>query len=275
MFKNRNISECLKKVGIIKPLYKQACDKMDVKNYRPISLISNLAELFEKAIKVRLCEFFEKFEILSDRQFGFTKGKSTKDAIAYLISKIYESMDESTPSIYVFIDLAKAFDTVSHKMLLEKLNNYGIRGIAFNLLKSYLSERGQFVKIDDISSTNKPVHYGVLQATVLGPILLSIYMHSLLTLQSKGTIVSYADDTAILYKSETWEQLKDVAEVDLKMISQWFSANILTLNYEKTKYLPFIPYVKGLPNLGSLDIGNGLPITEYILYMRIYFSCRT
>ena len=142
-------------------------------------------------------------------------------------------MSESTPSICVFIDLTKAFDTVSHKMLLEKLNNYGIRGIAFNLLKSYLSERSQFVKIDDISSTSKLVHYGVPQGTVLGPILFSVYINSLLTLQSKGTIVSFADDTAILYKSETWEQLKDVAEVDLKMISQWFNANILTLNHEK------------------------------------------
>lgn len=253
--------KCLK-IGIIKPLYKQAGDKMDVKNYRPISLISNLAKLFEKTIKTRLSEFFDKFGILSDRQFGFAKGKSTKDAIAYLISKIYESMDESTPSICVFIDLAKAFDTVSHKILLEKLNNYGIRGTAFNLLKSYLSERNQFVKIEDISSTSKPVHYGVPQGTVLGPILFSVYINSLLMLQSKGTIVSFADDTAILYKSETWEQLKEIAEGDLKMISQWFNANILTLNHEKTKYLPFAPYVKGLPNLGSLDIGNGLSINE-------------
>ena len=102
------------KVSIVKPIYKNG-DKMLDTNYRPISLITNFAKVYEMLLKTRLCNFIEKFKIPSDNQFGFTEVKSTQDAIAELTKKIYHSLDKSKPSLCVFIDLAKAFDTVSHK----------------------------------------------------------------------------------------------------------------------------------------------------------------
>lgn len=249
------------KIGVIKPIYKSG-NKLKVENYRPITLISSIAKLFEKIIKERLQVFLKKYNILSDKQFGFRIGKSTQDAIAYLLHKIYEKMDMSKPALCVFLDLAKAFDTVCHKKLIGKLECIGIRGNVLNLLKSYLSDRVQYVKIGQSISSPMKVRYGVPQGTVLGPVLFIIYLNNLLNLPSTGEMVSFADDTAILYSAETWDELKVKAEADLENIKNWFDYNILTLNCNKTKYLPFCSYASGLPNMGSLNINQNNCVEE-------------
>lgn len=249
------------KIGIIKPMFKGG-DTMELSNYRPISLITNIAKIFEKVIKTRIIKFLEKYKIISDRQFGFREGLSTEDAIAFLTSKLYDSLDKSKPALVIFLDLAKAFDTVCHKKLLHRLQDYGFRGNIFNLLKSYLSNRVQYVKIENEISFPKIVQYGVPQGTVLGPILFTIYMNNVLQLNISGTMVSFADDTAILYTSDTWTNLKNIVESDLKRIKQCFDYNLLTINYQKTKYLPFSSYANGLPNFGNLKIDNSTEISE-------------
>lgn len=249
------------KVGIIKPLYKSG-DRTELVNYRPISLISNVAKIFEKILKHRIMSYMKKFNIISDRQFGFMQGRSTEDAISYLTSYIYEALDRTQPCLGIYIDLAKAFDTVCHKKLLNKLKNCGIRGNVLNLLKSYLTDRVQYVKIDNYISSANSVKYGVPQGTVLGPILFTLYINNLLSLKVEGTIISFADDTVILYKSDTWQNLKNKAENDFKNIKKWFDYNLLTINYNKTNYLPFTSYSNHLPNLGPLKIEETIEIPE-------------
>ena len=139
------------------------------------------------------------------------QGRSTEDAISYLVSHIYEALDKNQPCLGIYIDLVKAFDTVCHKKLLNKLRNCGIRGNVLNLLKSYLTDRVQYVKIDNYISSPNSVKYGVPQGSVLGPILFILYINHLLSLKFEGTIISFADDTAILYKSDTWQDLKNRA----------------------------------------------------------------
>lgn len=251
----------LLKIGMIKPLHKGG-DKLEIINYRPISLISNVAKIIEKIIKCRLINFLNKYKLISDHQYGFREGKSTEDAIHYLTSYIYNNLDKKTPTLCVFIDLAKAFDTVCHRKLLEKLECYGIRGNTFNLIKSYLSDRKQHVNIDDTISSFRQVKYGVPQGTVLGPVLFTIYINSLLSFSTTGTILSFADDTAILYEADSWHNLKEKVEKDLKQIKHWFQYNKLTLNCEKTKYLPFTSYSNHLPNMGSLIIDSETQIPE-------------
>lgn len=114
------------KLAVIKPLYKSG-DKQKVSNYRPISLISNLAKIYEKILKIRICSYLKKNNIISDKQYGFMESRSTNDAIADLTAKIYSSVDAAEPSLCVFVDLAKAFDTVSHSDLLGTLENLGFR----------------------------------------------------------------------------------------------------------------------------------------------------
>lgn len=243
------------KTAIVRPLHKGG-DKQLMENYRPISLLSNVGKIFEKALKKRMVDFLLKNDLLSNRQFGFKKNVSTQDAIAHLTHLIYNNIDRSTPSIAVFIDLAKAFDTISHTKLLEKLNHMGIRGNARQLIENYLKNRKQYVKIGDTLSDPLIIKNGVPQGTVLGPILFIIYINDLLAYKSSGTILSYADDTVILYNDENWSNLKNKVSQDLKGIKDWLDINLLTMNVKKTKFLPFASYRNSLPAYTHIPLHN-------------------
>lgn len=249
------------KIGIIKPVHKSG-NKLQLENYRPISLISNIGKVIEKIIKKRLTKFLNKNKILSEKQYGFRDGKSTDDAIYELTSLIYKAMDASKPALSIFVDLSRAFDTVCHHKLLEKLENIGMRGRAYDLISSYLSDRKQMVEVEGAVSDVLPVTYGVPQGTVLGPMLFTIYINDLLTLDTEGVVLSFADDTVIFYNAASWQELKTKSESDFRKIVEWFRFNKLTLNVEKTRYLPFTSYCSKLPNLGSLNIDTTISVPE-------------
>ena len=125
------------KASVVLPLHKNG-DHMVVTNYRPISLITSYSKIFEKIIKKRLTTYINKYNLLSTNQYGFREGISTQDAILHVTSLMYSALDRGEPSLCIFIDLSKAFDTVSHHLLVESLEEIGIRGKALDLFKSYI-----------------------------------------------------------------------------------------------------------------------------------------
>ena len=135
------------KIAKVIPLFKSG-KRHDLSNYRPISILPLFSKIFEKLIHVRLTSFFDTNNVLSENQFGFRRKHSTVHALNTAISSITKSMNDKSYSIGLFIDFSKAFDTIKHDILLSKLEHYGIRGPALDLLTDYLTNRFQYVTLD-------------------------------------------------------------------------------------------------------------------------------
>lgn len=262
------------KIAVIKPLFKSGSKKI-VSNYRPISLISSLAKVIETVMKNRIAGYLEKYNVLSEKQYGFRADRSAQDAINHVCTRISQYVDEKQPTLCVFVDLAKAFDTVCHTQLLDILEGIGFRGIPYTIMKNYLLDRRHHVKINNSLSESANIEYGVPQGTVLGPVLFSIYLNDLFKLELNGEVVSFADDTAILFTDRDWNTLKRKAEKDLENLSKWFDSRLLTINFSKTHYIPFTSYSNNLPEFESLAIHRGniemeIHVADSIKYLGIY-----
>lgn len=237
-FSNGIFPSCLKR-SLITPVYKGG-DSNDVNNYRPISVLPVISKIIEKLINNRLVNYLEHYNILSQNQFGFRRGKSTEDATVTLTSAIGDSLDEGKKCLTVFLDLKKAFDTVSLPILVKKLDSIGVRGISLDLLKDYLWGRKQMIKIDEWVSGDSEISFGVPQGSVLGPTLFLIYINDLTNLKMEnGQVLSYADDTALVFTGSNWNAVFRSAENGILKVSNWLRANLLTLNTTKTNYICF------------------------------------
>ena len=169
------------KIAIVSPLYK-AKDPMFFNNYRPISLLSVFSKILERLMYNRLLKFIDKINLLNEFQFGFRNNNSTFMALIVLVENLVTALDDGNCAVGLFLDFQKAFDTVDHCILWDKLSFYGVRGIAHDWFYSYLSNRSQSVNYNDHESDLKMIKCGVPQGSILGPLLffLSISMTCLL-----------------------------------------------------------------------------------------------
>lgn len=226
------------KIGMISPIYKQG-DKGDPANYRPISVLPILSKVLERILNNCLVKFLVKYNIIAKNQFGFKPGVSTEDAIESFTSAAVDKLDRKKKCFGIFLDLSKAFDTVSIDILLTKLELNGIRGPVFNIFKSYLSDRKQCVRVESHTSDLLSTNYGVPQGSILGPTLFQLYVNDLCKLDIPNcSIYVYADDTALLVSGNDWQSANRYAQVALGTVTNWLSSNLLTLNIGKTQVLP-------------------------------------
>ena len=223
------------KISKVTPVDKGGEDT-DPSNYRPISTLSALAQIFVKLICKQLVSYLEKEKILYEFQFGFRKGHSTSQAITEIAQNLRKAVDNNMYSCGVFLDFSKAFDTVNHKMLLSKLESYGIRGSPLQLFTSYLTNRKQYTSLGNYLSSMQTISCGVPQGSSLGPVFL-IYINDLPNNSEALTFRIFADDTNIFASSHDAKSLETLINAELKKVKDCCDINKLSINLSKTNYM--------------------------------------
>ena len=218
------------------PVFKNKGDNLELSKYRPISLLSNLNKIFEKLVYSRLYSFLNLHNCIYELQFGFRAKHSCNHAFS-LTEQIREALDDNKFVCGIFVNFQKAFDTVDHKILLKKLDYYGIKGIANKWFESYLQNRQQFVCINGFKNTI--MKYGVPQGSVLGPLLFLIYINDLHKALSYSKTRHFADDTSLIIVGDTLKKIQNQINIDLKLLCKWLKANKISLNASKTELLIF------------------------------------
>ena len=167
---------------------------------------------------------------------GFRPGRSCEHALLNAQNYILDSLNKRQVSLLLLIDFSKAFDMVEHSILLKKLEHYGIRGIVLNWLKSYLSNRQQFVSVNGSVSSTMTLEYGIPQGSILGPLLFIIYINDIPEIARYAKFILYADDTNIIITANTIEEINiQVHDLSHSLI-KWVNCNGLVLNLKKTQY---------------------------------------
>lgn len=210
-----------------------------VDNYRPISIISIIAKIVEKILKTRLSNYFETNKLLTDAQYGFRAGRSTTHALMKIVSGIVDGLEEKNHTALSLCDLSKAFDCVSHDILLKKLSFYGIRGVTLLLIDSYLSNRFQCVNVNNTTSSFKQNRFGVPQGSVLGPLLFVIYINDICNYMLPRRCILFADDTSLICSGTNIEDLTQLSNDMENQAENWFIGNKLKLNSDKTQKIVF------------------------------------
>ena len=222
------------KLANITPVFKKD-DRTDKSNYRPISILPNLSKVFEKCIYNQLSIFFEK--VLSKYQCGFRKDFSAQHCLLKLLEQWKESVDQGLVFGALLTDLSKAFDCLSHELLIAKLSAYGMEDSAVRFVSDYLTNRKQRTKIGNNYSSWRDVLFGVPQGSILGPLLFNIYLCDLFLLVCNIDVASYADDTTPYVTGDNIESTVRQLEQAAKLLFQWFSDNQMKGNEDKCHVL--------------------------------------
>ena len=186
-------------------------------------------------------DFLISYNIIYENQFGFQKNKSTYLAVLYIYSKLIKSIENKEFPCCIFLDFAKAFDTVNHEILLSKLEHYGITGIVNDWFRSCLSLRPQKVKINGFLSDEQYIKCGVLQGSVLGPLLFFIYINDMSYASKILDIHFFSDETSIFISNKKLEESETIVNSLLINISDWLISKKLTLNGSKSNFIKILP----------------------------------
>jgi retron-type reverse transcriptase len=211
----------------------------EITNYRPVSLLTTISKIFEKILYTRLLKILKEQNILYISQFGFRENNSTYMAIISLLDKIIEALDSGRVAIGIFIDFSKAFDTVNHSILLDKMEHYGIRGTAKGRVASYLRDRQQYCTYLDSKSTMKTMKCGVPQGSILGPLLFLLYINDMGEIFNKFTPILFADDSNLVATGKDTKEIESIANQELPILIDWLQANRLSNNIKKTHVMNF------------------------------------
>lgn len=237
------------KISKIVTVFKKG-NKMDPANYRPLSILPALSKIYERVVYLQLINFLKNNHLFDKEQHGFRPGKSVVTAGIDFVECVVDAIDKGYSATGIFMDLSKAFDSVSHDILIETLKSIGIVDLSLNWFTSYLNGRQQYVEIKQINKQNQIFHarsslqtvrYGVPQGSILGPILFLCYIKGLpsVLVRKESKLCLYADDANLIVKGKTLDEVQIAAQNELILINSFLNSKQLLLNLTKTNFLSF------------------------------------
>ena len=265
----------LVQISKVLPIYKKDDDSL-FSNYRPISLLPSVSKIFERAIMIQLMEYLEDNKLIHSNQYGFRKFHSTEYAALHLVDYLNYEMDSRRTPVTIHSDLSKAFNCLSHFILLDKLRFYGINEMAYNLIKNYLENRKQFVQFDSYSSKMKSIDKGIPQGSILGPLLFLIYINDIPNSSNFLNFLMYADDTMLHCCLEDIEDENKEFRInqELQHVQDWVKINRLSLNVKKTKYMMFHKHNKIVEHLDLHVNNNAIEKVDNFNFLGLHLNTR-
>ena len=227
------------KSAIIKPIFKTD-DPNLITNYRPISILTILSKIFERAAVDQMISFLEKYELINKNQHAYRKFHNTITCLFEVLQKIYTALDNKKIIAIASLDLSKAFDSISHKLLLKKLPGLGFGNHTVDWIDSYLSNRVQKTKFENFISNSAKVESGIPQGSILGPLLFLCYTNDLpKSFENICDVFSYADDTQLLVSADNLDELKTKIGTAMSTAQSWYDKNLMKNNIGKTEVIVF------------------------------------
>ena len=218
-----------RKIARVAPIFKSG-QSDDRSNYRPLSVLPFFSRVFEKLIFDQFYEYLDKNKLINYKQSGVRSLHSAVTCLLKSTNDWYVNMDKGRITATVSMDLKKAFDTVDHDVLLQKLEKYGVIGLEHTWFSSYLKNRRQLCRVNGVASNMEETKCGVPQGSCLGPLLFLVYINDLPFSLKNSEVTMYAVDTSISYPSKNIHELNDTLDSDLDSLKQWPEGNKLSLN---------------------------------------------
>ncbi|XP_041483858.1 uncharacterized protein LOC121430607 [Lytechinus variegatus] len=246
------------KLAHVIPIFKKG-SRSKPNNYRPISLTSTAGKVMESIIRDKITEHIDKHKLIYDTQHGFTKGRSTTTNLLEYLEIITKRVDEGTPVDVVYLDLAKAFDTVPHKRLIRKIEAHGIGGKLLQWIKCWLNDRKQRVSTQGAESDWKEVTSSVVQGSVLGPICFLMYVNDMdIGINNDSTISKFADDTKLIHAVQTDDDIQGMQQ-SINHLDRWAAKWLMRFNIDKCGVMHF-----GSKNPNQVYSLNGSALKETV-----------
>ena len=241
-------------------------------NYRPVSVLSCFSKVFERVIYGRLLTFFKSVNVISPFQYGFLPGMSCERALFGSISRITSYADKGCCVAAVYFDLSRAFDLVDHRLMLEKLRAYGVRGVPLDLMSSYLGDRSQRVCVDGVEHARSScLTVGVPQGSILGPLMFVMFVNDLYRQFDFCDLFQFADDTSLIVRHQTVEGLSELLSEAIRRMGRWCSCNGMKLNAEKTGLLQFSPDASRR-SVFVRSFSGSLPLAQSVKFLGVHLQ---